>query len=277
VVFLAYVGYMGCSSVDVARLASRFTRLGSAPLLRLGLLMVTVGSYLSGLYAALKLAGFVAGLTIDRNLDVVTAQATRPLIIVSALLLSIGSTLPAWGRSVGAHRPAEWVGAYVSYLTLRPLWEALYAVKPQIALRPYSRRADRLIPVDLRFRLIRRVVEIRDGLLLLRPYRSPESQARATGLARRAGLRGAELAATVEAAEIAWSLRAMSRAGAVAETTTSEPAATADFDGVAASVLDEVQWLTQVTHAFRRSPVVRAVLDQPQGEPAASDPVREVR
>ncbi|GIF04200.1 MAB_1171c family putative transporter [Actinoplanes siamensis] len=279
VVFLAYVGYMSASAVDVARLAARFTRLGTAPLLRLGLLMVTGGSYLSGLYSALKLAGFAAGLVIDRNLDVVTAHATRPLIIVSALLISIGSTLPSWGRSVGAHRPAQWIGSYVSYLTLRPLWEALYAVKPQIALHPYTRWADRLLPGDLRFRLTRRVVEIQDGLLLLRPYRSGESHAVATDLARRAGLRGAELAATVEAVEIAWSLRAVSRAGDAGATGTPEPAAAtaADVGGVTASVLAEVHWLSQVTQAFRRSPVVRAVLDEGEDGPAASDPARQAR
>ncbi|BCY10021.1 MAB_1171c family putative transporter [Actinoplanes sp. L3-i22] len=267
VVFLAYVGYLGLGSLDVARLAARFTRLGSAPLLRLGLLMVTGGTYLSGLYAVVKLGGFAAGLVLDRNLDVATSEATRPLVIVSALLISIGSTLPSWGGSVGVHRPAEWVGSYLSYQALRPLWEALYEVKPQIALHPYTRWADRLLPGDLRFRLTRRVVEIRDGLLLLRPYRTVESHATATELAGRAGLHGVELAATVEAVEIALSLRALSRADRGGPATAPEPATT-DFDGVTASMREEVQWLTRVTQAFRRSPAVRDAAGSRSAQPA---------
>jgi hypothetical protein len=265
VVFLMYVGYMGFGGYDTARLAYRFTRLGDVPLLRLGLLMVTGAQYVVCLYAGVKLTTFTIGLIVDRNLDPIAEHATRPLVIVGALLTGIGNTLPSWGRRVGARRPAEWLGLYLSHLTLRPLWESLYTVAPQIALHPRSRWADRLLPGDLRFRITRRVVEIHDGLLLLRSHRTAEASARATHLAREHDLQGSDLAAAVEATEIALALRA-----ATTGTTVSSSAAartptivTETFEGVTANITQEIHWLTRVTHALRRSPIVRdALADQ---------------
>jgi hypothetical protein len=261
--YFIYVTYMGLGAIDTARLAYRFTRLGSVPLLRLGLLMVTGGAIAASLYAAVHLSALAVGLMIDRNLYSIAAPVIHSLTIVSALLVSVGSTVPSWGRFVGAHRTAEWIGDYISHLSLRPLWEALYAVKPQIALHFRSRWADRLLLGDLRFRLTRRVIEIRDGLLLLRSYRTHESHAQALDLAQRGGLHGNELAAAVEAIEIALSLRAMNRtdtAGQDVESVSPPTLAATDFDGVTASIVDEVHWLTQVAQAFRRLPVVHEVL-----------------
>ena len=258
VIFLTYVGYLGLAAADVARLAYRFTRLGNVPLLRLGLLMVTGGAYIVGAYAIVKLTAFVAGVIVDRNLDPIALHATRPLVIAGALLTGIGNTLPSWGRWVGVRKPAEWLGLYISYLALRPLWKALVGMRPQIALEPRSRWAD-LLPDDLRFRATRRVVEIRDGLLLLRPYRTAEAAARATHLARERGLQGEELTAAAEAADIALALRAAA--------TDAGPSAAAPsgivigtFDVGTANMTEEVHWLVRVTHAFRHSPVVRDAL-----------------
>jgi hypothetical protein len=271
VVFLTYVGYMGLGGIDVARLAYRFTRLGDVPLLRLGLLMVTGGAYIVALYAGMKLAVFTVGLIVDRNLDLIAEHVTRPLVIVGALLTGIGNTLPSWGRWVGARRPAEWVGLYISHLTLRPLWEALYAVAPQIALHPRSRWADRLLPGDLRFRITRRVVEIQDGLLLLRFHRTAEASARATHLARMHGLQGPDLAAAVEATEIALTIRAAATGVAVAGSAAvpTPSAVTETFEGVTANINHEIHWLTRVTYALRHSPVVRHALAD-QDPPAAA-------
>jgi len=229
------------------------------------MLMVTGAQYVVCLYAGVKLATVTIGLIVDRNLDPITEHATRPLVIVGALLTAIGNTLPSWGRWVGARRPAEWLGLYLSHLTLRPLWESLYTVAPQIALHPRSRWADRLLPGDLRFRITRRVVEIHDGLLLLRSHRTAEASARATHLARKHDLQGSGLKAAVEATEIALALRAATTGTAVSRSAAAQtPTVVSDtFEDVTANITQEIHWLSRVTDALRRSPIVRdALADQ---------------
>jgi hypothetical protein len=174
----------------------------------------------------------------------------------------------------GPRKPTEWLGLCISYLARRPLWKALFDTRPQIALQPLPRWAD-LLPDDLRFRSTRRVVEIHDGLLLLRPYRTAETSARATHLAGERGLRGEELTAAVEAADIALALRA---AAIDSGTSAAGPTGivTGTFDVGTTNMTEEVHWLVRITHAFRHSPVVRdALVDHAQsataGKPASPD------
>jgi hypothetical protein len=251
-----YDMYMAFAAYDIARLAIRFTRLGDRPLLRLGLLMVSAGAAVGGVYAAVQLVFVVLTLILHRNLLAIETQVAHPLVILAALLASIGSTLPSWGRRLRMQRPADWLSLYVSYLTLYPLWRSLYEAAPQIALHPGPRWADRLPPGNVRYRLTRRVIEIRDGLLLLRPYRSPDAADEARALARGHGLKGLELSATVEAAEIAMALRAR-RAAAAPATATTGFSESAPRLGPAPRIADEISWLARVTYAFHRSPVVR--------------------
>jgi hypothetical protein len=67
-------------------------------------------------------------------------------------------------RQAGLHR---------SLRLLYPLWEGLCQAVPGIALDPVPRWADRLDPRDLRMRLYRRVIEIRDGYMALNPVDAP--------------------------------------------------------------------------------------------------------
>lgn len=78
-----------------------------------------------------------------------------------------GWTIPSWGIHIT--RALGWIRSYRSYLRLRPLWWALYQASPDIALDPpRSRPRDLIPPRDPHYSLYRRVIEIRDGQMMLR-------------------------------------------------------------------------------------------------------------
>lgn len=164
------------------------------------------------------------------------------LPITGVLLITIGATLPVWGQALTApwrhHRRARTLHA------LEPLWRALHDAFPQIAL-PAGRHHD---PA---FRLYRRVIEIDDGKLLLRPWLDPAVTEAATRTATASGPHGSPLRATVEAIEIAAALDAYA-AGALAAASLPAVAAPSVTD-----LASEAAWLATVATAFRSSPLVR--------------------
>ncbi|MRH90755.1 hypothetical protein GFY24_25505 [Nocardia sp. SYP-A9097] len=123
---------------------------------------------------------------------------------------------------------------------LRPLWLALREAAPEVgAAAPAARR-------PTRDRLYRRVIEIRDALLLLQPHLSPEITARAAEVANRLQVPAAEREATIEAARIALALRAH-RSGVtpIDRGETFRRPARPTF-------LGELTWLGAVSSAYRK-------------------------
>jgi hypothetical protein len=100
---------------------------------------------------------------------------------------------------------AGWLRRRAQYRRLAPLWLALYRAAPEIALEA-PRRHTPLFPT--RLQLYRLVVEIRDGLLVLRPYRSADVVEAARDRTAGAGLRDDQREAAVEAATVAAALDA---------------------------------------------------------------------
>ena len=95
---------------------------------------------------------------------------------------------------------------WFAYWRLYPLWHLLRQAVPEIELPPEPG-----MRWNIRYRLHRRVIEIRDAQLVLRPY-SPSVFAKlAAAMAQESGLGSDRAAAVVEAAVIVSSLR--SRAG----------------------------------------------------------------
>src|SRR5690606_3912287 len=83
---------------------------------------------------------------------------------LAVLAITMGMTLPAWGPAGAALE--RWLGYRRTYRRLYQLWGALNMAMPEIVL---SRRGrDRF---SYRFGVQRRVIEIRDVLLLIGPYR----------------------------------------------------------------------------------------------------------
>jgi hypothetical protein len=123
------------------------------------------------------------------------------------------------------------------------LWQALRDAFPQITLPEGPHR-------DLSFRLYRRVIEIDDGKLLLRPWLDPAVTDAATRAAMASGLRDDDLRATIEATEIATALDAYADgAPAITPLPAHAPPDVTDLPSEAAR-------LATVATAFRSSPLV---------------------
>src|SRR5207244_7705936 len=101
-----------------------------------------------------------------------------------------------------------------SHRRLTPLWTALREGNPRIALLPEPAGPAGLLLLahQASLRLVRRVVEINDGLVALRPHTSAAIAGHARELAIAAGMTGERLDAVVHAAVIAAALPAQ-RAG----------------------------------------------------------------
>ncbi|MFD6878875.1 MULTISPECIES: MAB_1171c family putative transporter [unclassified Streptomyces] len=150
---------------ETVRLSLRFTRMANRQWLAVGMRTVTLGASLILVYCVTR--GIqIAGTRLDFDgaaLDPIQWTSGS----VGALLQIIGWTIPSWGIRVT--RARGWIRSYRSYLRLRPLWWALYEASPDIALDPpRSLPRDLIPPRDPHYSLYRRVIEIRDGQLMLR-------------------------------------------------------------------------------------------------------------
>jgi hypothetical protein len=259
--FTLYVAFCGTAFVEILVLSWHLSGLARRrPLPRAGFLLMGAGAAAGAVALAGQTAWAVAtaphmlppALPASRSCAGLVAPPqcafTVALPGASVLLASAGAALPVLGGAVAA---AWWFWRNVRMLcVLGPLWERMRNTFPQIRLPEHGTRG-RLDPA---FRLYRRVIEIGDGRALLRPYMRPELSAAATAAAAQFGLRGDELRATVEAAEIVAALRAR-RAVRTCDSYRSDPAP----DHTDAEVPDlpaEAAWLAKVARAYATSPIV---------------------
>ncbi|MGX7823792.1 MAB_1171c family putative transporter [Actinokineospora sp. 24-640] len=170
---------------NVIRLCLRYARVTADRALRIGLRLIVLGTALALAYLVNRVVRTASGrFGFDYELG--------HLFVVSAVAPNTAHLLVLLGVAVPA--VAGWWRRYRRYRRLGPLWQALYEADPAIAL------TQRIGFWNMRLRLYRRVIEIRDGLLDLQPYRDEDVAATA-----RAG--GADEIA-VEAAVIAAAITA---------------------------------------------------------------------
>ncbi|GHF58793.1 hypothetical protein GCM10010218_45160 [Streptomyces mashuensis] len=162
-----YLGICAVGQVATVRLSYRYAHFSPCGWLRVGMWSVTAGAALILLYCSIRyieIAGTHLGFDMSH-----WEYAYWLAGDLGSLLQIFGWTVPSWGHRLPAL--TRWVVNYQSYLRLRPLWWPLYRATPDIALdEPRRERLDWLPPRDLEYRLYRRVIEIRDGQLALRPY-----------------------------------------------------------------------------------------------------------
>jgi len=173
---LIYVGFSGWALMALALTAVRYAGPAARPPLRTGLWIVAVGCLVGVVYLVDKAVVVVTqGLRLRPllpNPEKVCSSPLHPphclssvgLPALAVLAITMGMTLPAWGPAAAA--PVRWLRYRRTYRRLDPLWRALTTAMPQIVL-PRSGR-DRF---SYRYGVQRRVIEIRDGLLLIGPYR----------------------------------------------------------------------------------------------------------
>jgi hypothetical protein len=230
--------------VDMGRLCWRYASIAGRRFLRFGLRCTGIGALSAAVYFPVEMAHIVA-----RSFHItviptgVMSDVFTTLGLICALLIGCGLTIPAWGPRLAA--ASAWISKYRAHRQLHPLWLALYRTHPAIALHVRNPLKDPLWTRDLDYRLVRRVVEIRDGQLALRPYLSGAVARNARIAGERHGLRGTRLEAMVESATLDEAIRAHHHGSPAAE-----PYHRAAPGG--ADLAEETAWLVQVARARSR-------------------------
>jgi hypothetical protein len=251
---LVYLFYVAITDVTMTRLCWRYARVAAHVSLRLGLQIVAAGGVAGllyvindGYYQVASRLSLVYPLS-----DPVTVH--QMLVVILVGLAVIGATMPAWGPHVGIPRLYRWVQCYGALWRLYPLWLDLVRSSPDIALdQPHSRLADIFNFGDVDFRLHRRVVEIRDGILALRPYVDLAVTDVAARLSREAGLDQAEADATIEATSIIAGRWARASGWPIRENVVRRATSSAEAIGSEVAELERVAW------CYARSSIVRAI------------------
>lgn len=236
----------------IAHLCWRQARETTFPWMRRGLRTTTAGALIYAGSPLNRLSIFVAK---PLGMDPLKWEILVPICTGSGILLIVsGLTMPSWGPRLSLLK--NWVNDYRSYRELYPLWYVLHQSIPEIALHPAAPSRVR----NLRYHLYRRIIEIRDARLSLRPYMDASATIRAMQEGTEIGLDGDELAAVVEAAQ----LKAALQSRIDGDTPTSD--APGDEFGIRGGddISGEIAWLLQVARAYTYSPVV-AAMDRPTG------------
>ena len=244
---LVYQAIFALTMIDIFLLCRRFSRIVTDRTLRAALVVTAAGALVSLLYTTVRLVDIVAAqfdisLTPLENLAEIGAA-------LGSLLIMIGLTLPSWTSHVLAFR--KHLDQRRSYRAMEPLWRELTLASPDIVLEPVRRTAW-IRRRDFDFQLRRRIIEIHDGQLVLRAYRTGDVADSARTQSAYAGLTGIAAAAYVEAACLRAALAAKQ-----AERTGdgSQP----DHQYAGSNIDDELHWLTHLSTAFTQT---TAPLDQ---------------
>ncbi len=265
--YLAFLAYI---FVGITGLCWRSARGATgASYLAAGLRLIAVGGGFGLLYVALR-AGYIALARATGSTRFGEAYSTLSdlVVAVTTVVVIVGATLPSWAPRLALYRDVR---------QLSPLWRVLIRRFPELALAPAPSPVAEVLPVgDVPRRRNRRVIEILDARLELRRRFRPAVDADARQRASDAGLRGEELAATVEAARIAVALRESDQdptvgqedAAALNGVTADRQAPLPQSLAGGADLEAEASWLRKVSGAFTHSPVVtQVVADQADAQP----------
>ncbi|MGQ4448152.1 MAB_1171c family putative transporter [Streptomyces griseus] len=259
---LIYISFLAYTAKDFLLQTWAHSQRSTRRSQRWGLRTTSVGCGFALVYAAYKLFALVSsGLGLGLVPD--HARCSTPLTpfrcafsvtapAVAVLLITVGLTLPALLWPLSQLRRRRWERA--SFTALEPLWREVTSAVPEVVLDPGDTEVD---AHDLDFHLHRRVIEINDCVLALRPYRRASVRdAAAAGTARRGTADTPEGEAEVEAAVIAAAVDAK-RAGLPLDGDEAPPAAgTRSRKG---DLPAETAWLLLVAEAYARRPATETV------------------
>ncbi|MEU6285184.1 MAB_1171c family putative transporter [Streptomyces sp. NPDC047028] len=256
---LLFISYLGFAVIDFAQQALRQSKATRRSSVRLGLRLAACGCAFALVYIAYKLTVLVSlgfGFPLVPDHSECSSLVAAPCVFsvaspaLAVLLICVGLTLPAVAYPVAQFRRRRWEKR--SFEALAPLWRDLSQAMPQIVLSAGGQGDESVEDPD--FLLQRRVIEISDGILALRPYRSQQVEEAA---AKASPGQGAREAAFVEAAVVKASLAAM-RTGTLPRVI----AAPATTDASARkSLRDDTEWLLLVADAYTQHAAVRVADD----------------
>lgn len=239
-----YVSYMCWGMISFVWLIRRYAIRECDQIMRIGLWISVVAAVLGLAWAAWKVANIVVVIVVGHPVD---DQASVSELLAAAVvgLVAAGVSLPSWAR--GAVAFVARYRAWRSYRALTPLWTVLIREVPQVAL------PDTGVGDGIEYALYRRVIEIRDAQLALRPYIPPDLPGLISRAVREAGMTAGEANCVIEATELAASITAH-RAGHNCRTDAVRIGG--PRQGTPADVYAEARWLAGITRAMRRNTLV---------------------
>lgn len=247
-VWLSYLGIaMLCAAAMFAVAWRRSTNPG--PLMRTSFAVLAVGTALGAIYAACRLAILAASLAgaITASQSDSAFSLTKALQDAAIVTILAGTCVPALAKfaSLGQDRR--------DLIALRPLWKLVTQSRPDTVLdaEPGSRNELRNLRL-LRFRLIRRTVEIRDALATLYEYCELDPAPYAEAFASELGLTEIDQQALVEAVTIRYALTC-SRSGNPGNFIVKAGRGGSDLHS-------EVEWLRAVSQALDNNPRMQTAM-----------------
>ncbi|MEO3750806.1 MAB_1171c family putative transporter [Streptomyces sp. B6B3] len=177
---LVYISSLLLSLVDFLGQTWSQSRSAQRQSLRIGLRVASVGCLLALIYVAYKVAvpvsiGLGVPITSDQHREPCSSVLVWPCGFsvatpaLAVLLITVGLTLPRITSPISQALHRRWEAR--SYAKLGPLWEDLSSAVPEIILWPED-PVGNTSRKDVGLLLHRRVIEIYDAVLTLRPYRS---------------------------------------------------------------------------------------------------------
>ncbi|MBF6332329.1 MAB_1171c family putative transporter [Nocardia transvalensis] len=218
-------------------------RVTTRPWLRRGLYLVAVSGLFGVGCIVTKMTAVVAHWFGRTHLDHLDTQVGPGLAAIGIVIGCAGYTLPAAGE-----RLTNLLARLREYHALRPLWRAIRTATPELAS-----------PIDapwwdLKLRTTRRLAEIRDGQLALRAYTPAAAEDHARRLTDHTQLDDIDRAAVIEAARIKTAI-AVRHGKLPAGAGTPHASSRGGSDSAS-----ELAWLTRVSRAYDRSPIVAETL-----------------
>ncbi|MFF7981766.1 MAB_1171c family putative transporter [Streptomyces sp. NPDC007901] len=256
-----FVAYLCWSLCVLARALVRHARQTPPGPLRTGLRLAALATATAVVWTLWTLDDAAANITTGRQ-GLSEDLLSTTLGMLTAVLVTAGATATLWGERITA--PLRRLRARRTHRALEPLWTALHTELPEIALDPDAARRPALRQAE--FARYRRVIEIRDGILALRPDQRAEALDRTVRALDGTGLAAVDREAVLEAAVIAAALEDK-RAGRLYDGAPDQagPTPSARLE----TVEDEAAWLVRVARAFTRSPVVRDIRERVRAEVTA--------
>lgn len=253
---LVFTGYLGFTVIDLGTLALRSVH-GARAWLRLGMVLIAAGCLIATGYLIEKVIGIISELVTGSTAEpycsstfaTLSCAVAIAMPALAALFMVFGTTLPVLGPRMEDLIRACWY--WHCLRRLQPLWATLHEALPDITASPDRERGPLLLS-GIYERLYRRVIEIRDGLLALQPYRDPTDTDQHRKQAKALGVADRHRAAAIEAADICATLHRQRQQVPPCRYTVESNAATRQD-----TFTSELRWLTQVSHALARDEIGR--------------------
>ncbi|GLY46665.1 hypothetical protein Lesp01_03210 [Lentzea sp. NBRC 102530] len=137
--------------------------------LRYGLIAIALAAVIAVAYTVVRISAMVT-YQLGVVVPAIRGNLIGNLYLTASGLVFLGIALPLVGGRLGLDHLAHWFRVNRSYRRLGPLWRALHAEFPGLALDVPTRLAGFRHPEHA---LYRRIIEIWDGRLRLRPHLDP--------------------------------------------------------------------------------------------------------